>query len=124
MKIFFGGQIKNECEGELAAIVSVNSNENAYATYVAQPDSEQFRNLTGLRALSYPLARIYIGISRPIGEVIASKTNSKKTEEVDLKELDELVVDQYFIKNDINPTKQKRIILELVEDKYVVIDNR
>lgn len=122
MKIFFGGQIKDTCRGCLAALVSVNLHDETYATYVYPSSSEEFNNLTGLRALSYPLTRVYMGISREAGESILSNSQNRGIKEVNLDDLDRLVVSQYFIDNDINPIKPKRIVLESTEESYKVAD--
>ena len=122
--MFFGGQIKEKCKGDLAALVYVSPLDGVYNTHVYPPFSEKFIDLTGTRALNYPIARVYIGISQEAGERILSNSQNRNIKDVNLDDLDGLVVSQYFIDNDINPVKPKKIVLESIENGYKVVDVR
>ncbi len=120
MRIFLWGQIKERCRGSSAAVVYINYLDQTYHTHVDQMNSERFIDITGIRALSYPLARIYIGISEESGEQLLNNSQGKKTSEVKLEELDQIVASQYFIGNEFNLAIPKRIILEWDESGYRV----
>ena len=121
MRIFFWGQIKEVCRGDLAGIVYVNPLDQVYYPSVHQMNSDPLIDLTGMRAASYPISRLYIGISKEAGDRLLASTQDRKVNEVNLRDLDDLIAVQYFVRNDINSAKPKRVTLESTEEGYVVV---
>ncbi len=119
MRAFFGGQIKEDCRGNLAAVVSRSSSNDRFETFLYPVNSDEFIQLTGVRAVSHPPFRVYMGISLEVGEKIIRGISDKS---YTLKSLDELVVLPYFI--DKNLEKPPVIILNSTPNGYEVVNNQ
>jgi len=120
MRTFFGGQIKEECRGDLAVVVAKDETLKKYDTFLYPIDSEEFIHLTGVRAARYLPDRVYIGISHDAAKVVIQETVDKNPNEVDLRSIDMLVVHSYFL--DSNQEKPKRIVLESTLTGYEVVE--
>ena len=66
MKTFCGGQIRTDAIGDLAVVINVNMKDDKYNVFICTPLSEEFNHITGVMAASYPVERVYIGISNQI----------------------------------------------------------
>jgi hypothetical protein len=97
MRAFFGGQIKQECRGDLAAVIAKNRTSGEYDSFLYPTDSEEFIQLTGVRAVRCPVERVYIGISQSVGNELMKESNSKEFDKVNLRSLDVMVVNPYFL---------------------------
>ena len=69
MKVFFGGQIRDEYKGDLAAVVTRGERDELYSVFLYPILSDEFDHLTGLRSVHYPVERAYIGISHHCGNL-------------------------------------------------------
>ncbi len=96
MKAYYGGQIKREYRGDLAVVVTTNSDRKGYDAFMYPTNSDEFAHLTGSRAVLHPTDRVYIGVSHQAGEALLRSTNGKKIGELDFRSIDELVVIPYF----------------------------
>ncbi len=95
MKTYYGGQIKSECRGDLAVVVTARNHH--YDTFMYPVGSEEFAHLTGVRSVRSPPERVYIGVSHNAGEAVTRATNDQKIDEINLESIDELVVFPYFL---------------------------
>ena len=123
MKAFFGGQIEQSCRGDLAVVVNRESRDSkSYCVYICPQISDEFINLTGVRAVSSPLERAYIGVSHKIAEKIAMSLDDKLSAQVDLSDVDEMVVTPYFLNKYTD--KPERIVLESTQEGYRVSEEK
>jgi hypothetical protein len=104
MKAFFGGQIKQDCRGDLAVVITspkVASREN-YSAFLYPILSEEFVHLTGVRTTDHKVERVYMGVSQRAGERILKNLNDLSgrlmEQAVALVVSDEWVVTPYFLK--------------------------
>ncbi|MBS3124147.1 hypothetical protein J4437_05970 [Candidatus Woesearchaeota archaeon] len=112
MEIYFGGQIQAECRGNLAVIITKchpNDTLQRYESFIYSTTSDEFINLTGVRSVSHPLARVYLGISREAGENIVKAVGDKPVDKVDFKSIDCLVIGSHFL---MKASEPERIIIE------------
>lgn len=120
MRAFFGGQIKQEYRGNLAAVVSkeglyrenIPPEDNLFVccVFVYPIESEEFVHLTGVRDAANSTERVYIGVSHLTGEEIARRVNGRHADITDLRSIDQLVVVPHFL--DKYSDTPHRIILE------------
>lgn len=61
MEAYYGGQIKEEYRGNLAAVVTKEDGE--YGVFAPSMDDEDFIHLTGIRATRHSPERVYMGIN-------------------------------------------------------------
>lgn len=119
MKAFFGGQIKEECRGDLAVVVTRDETLTKYDTFMYETRSDEFVHLTGVRATRFMPARVYIGLSHEAGEAVIRGTVDKNPDNVDLRSIDQLVVHSYFL--EVGQEKPERIVLEATPEGYKVV---
>lgn len=126
MRAFFGGQIKTECRGDLAAVVSREmfrgGLSGSYDVFVYPIASEEFLHLTGARVPNNPLDRVYMGISSDAGNRIARYLNRVPSEAVSLRTMDELVVLPYFLEKYLE--KPETIVLESTREGYRIAGSK
>jgi hypothetical protein len=122
MRVFFGGQIKEDCRGDLAVVVARDDSLKKYDTFLYPTNSEEFVHLTGVRAARYQPDRVYIGVSHDAGESVIRGTVDRNPEEVDLRGIDRLVVHAHFL--DSNPEKPPRVVLESTQTGYKVVEGQ
>jgi hypothetical protein len=122
MRVFFGGQIKQDCRGGFAVVVSRDDSLKKYDVFLYPINSREFVHLTGVRAVSYPLDRAYIGVSHDAGQSVIRETVDRNPEKVDLGGIDRLVVPANFL--DSNPEKPLRIVLESTRTGYKVVEGQ
>ena len=80
--------------------------------------SEEFINLTGVRDAKSPTDRVYIGVSVEMGNRIASGVNGRRIDEVNLRSIDHMVVEPFFL--DKYPEKPRTVTLTSTPDGYQV----
>ncbi|MBI2575315.1 hypothetical protein HYV82_05520 [Candidatus Woesearchaeota archaeon] len=100
MNTFFGGQIKPEHRGDLAAVVNREqrgSMSPVYGVFLYPVSSAEFVHLTGVMAVNNPIERAYIGISAEAGNRIAAEVNGRRADKTDLTTIDKLFVVTYFL---------------------------
>ena len=95
MAVYLGGQIKKECRGELAVVVC-NGSGPEYDAFLYPIQSEEFVNLTGVRAASNPIVRVYSGVNQSSGQDLVRRVSSVHSDPTILRELDDLVVIPFF----------------------------
>lgn len=126
MRAFFGGQIKTECRGDLAAVVSREKCGGKlspmYDVFVYPIASEEFLHLTSIRVPNNPIDRVYMGISAVAGNEIAGSLNGVDSETVSLRTIDRLVVLPYFL--DKNLEKPDTIVLESTSEGYRIAGSK
>jgi hypothetical protein len=125
MRAFYGGQIKQDCRGDLAVVIRQRPREGAevephyYSTFLYSPTSEEFIHLTGVGSINQPIDRVFIGVSHNIGEDIALQTNNRPVSRVDLERIDRLVVTPHFLEK--NLPKPDKIVLRATLKGYEVV---
>jgi hypothetical protein len=115
MRVFFGGQIKEECRGDLAAVITRNKDSQKYSSFLYPIISDEFVHLTGMGTVHENPERVYIGVSREAGEIL--QVSNDNNGEVDFRGLDKLVVTAHFV--DSNIDKPKNIILKPTQDNGI-----
>lgn len=106
--------------GDLAVVVAMDTTLKGYATFTYPVTSEEFKHLTGVRAVQHPPERTYIGISPDAGREISGRLAGQNPEGFDLRSIDKLVVVSYFL--DRNQEKPNKIILESIRGGYRVVE--
>ena len=120
MKIYYGGQILEECRGKLAVVIAKSQSEpSRFDRFMYPIDSDEFMHLTGVRDAKYPNERVYIGVSNEAGENIMHYVGNKTREELDLRSLDNLVVYGFFVQRD-----KRTITLELSDGNCRVVEEK
>jgi len=103
MKAFFGGRIKEDCRGDLAVVVKREQEDpkekKTYEAYLCPVISDEFVGLTGVRDTKCQVERVYMGVSREVGNEVVGMV-SMNNANLDLDTLDVLVVTPYFLKRD------------------------
>lgn len=129
MRAFFGGQIKEECRGDLAAVVNrepspiTKLKSGECNVFVYPINSEEFIRLTGVMDTEDNLERVYIGICPEIGKRIARDLNGKQIDNyANLRTIDDMVVMPFFLDKYLD--KPKTIVLESIRDGYEVVLNK
>jgi len=101
MTTFLGGQIREEHRGDLGLVITREKAEQGkgefYGVFLYQILSEEFIHLTGMRAATTPVERVYSGVNQPIGNEIARDFNNAPVK-TDLMTIDRLLVYPYFLK--------------------------
>jgi len=120
MRAFFGGQIKEECRGDLAVVVARDETLEKYDAFMYPTKSEEFVVLTGVRAARYLPDRVYIGLSHDAGKSVIKGVVDKNPDKVDLEGIDRLVVIPHFL--GANQEKPNRIVLEAIPGGYEVVE--
>jgi len=120
MRIFIGGQIRQECRGDLAVIIARDETLEKYDAFLYPTNSEEFVHLTGVRAARYLPDRVYVGLSHDAGASVIIDTVNKNPDEVDLRSIDKLVVIPHFL--DANQEKPNKIVLESTSEGYRVVE--
>ena len=124
MRVFFGGQIKKECRGNLATVVSRQGTGQEkspwYDVFVYPIDSEEFVSLTGVREVNNPIERVYIRVSHKTGGEIANLVNGRHIDAIDLKIIDSWVVLPHFLDKYLD--KPSRVVLESTPNGYKVVE--
>ena len=95
MKSFFGGQIKEEHRGSLAAIVTSERGRDHYIISACHPLSEEFVRLSGVGQVAHPIERLYLGVSKEAVEKVREIHGLTRNEER-LNALDEILVIPIF----------------------------
>jgi len=109
MRAFFGGQIKPECRGDLAAVIT-HEDHQSYAGFVYHPfDDKEFIHLTGIRNISSPVERVYIGISQNSANLVMREKGALNTGTITLERIDEQLVFPHFLKQ--QPERHKRLVI-------------
>ena len=92
MEVYFGGQIRKEFRGDLAAVVMRGKH------FLGPISSKEFIRLTYRAGReSHLIERVYIGISSNVGDVISRIESTPGKSPTKLRDLDHLVVDAYFL---------------------------
>jgi hypothetical protein len=117
MRAFFGGQIQEDCRGELVAIINRGQEGSKYNVLVYPLVSEEFVHLTGVGDTKNPLERAYIGISYDAGERIIWHVSGAQID--NLRTIDKLVVTPYFLDKYLD--KPDQIILRSTRDGYEIV---
>lgn len=122
MRAFFGGQIKQECRGDLAVVVAREKTPEGcrYGSFMYPTNSEEFLHLTGVNTYHYPVDRVYMGLSHDAGQEVIRATVDQDPTNVDFRSIDRLVVNPYFL--DANLEKPKRVVLDSTPDGYKVVE--
>ncbi|GEM_PF-5975981 len=99
-KIFYYGQIKHDCRGPLAVIVTPGNDPNRLDNfmYSITEDNEELMFLMRGRGVRYSPVRAYFGVSREVGENLLRFPKEAPANQVDLEALDRLVVNPIFLK--------------------------
>ena len=108
MRVFYGGQIKEEHRGTLAVVINrgEQGRSEVYSVLIEDALSDEFTYLTGVGSVNMPPERVYIGVSPGVGKTIASVVNRQYVKETNLKSIDGLVVQPHFLdKNLETPDK-------------------
>ncbi|MDO8528538.1 MAG: hypothetical protein Q7S06_01440 [Nanoarchaeota archaeon] len=114
-RVFYGGQIKEDCRGDLAAVITEEDSE--YCVFLYPIASDDFNHLTGTRACRHPPIRAYIGINNKTGDEIASRAHSSS----DLDKIDTLIVySPFIIREEIE--RPSKIVLESTPKGYRIVD--
>jgi len=120
MKAFFGGQIKQDCRGDLAVVVRTHrAHEPRYSVSVNPVLSPAFVYHTGRGDLYYPMERVYVGVSESAGRLVVEAVDGKQADGVNLKGIDELVVSPEFV--DRFPQMPEMIVLRASGNSYAVV---
>jgi hypothetical protein len=103
MKAFFGGQIKQDCRGDLAVVITASKHsKEKYSTFIESVLSENFIYLTGIGSVDNPDERVYMGVSHEAAEKVIKKFNDLSSrfrkEEINWDSLDRDIVIPYFLK--------------------------
>ncbi len=134
MRIFVGGQIREKYrqkEGKLAVVVNKQElpkkaffleAEYVYGVFAYPVDSEEFVQLTGTRAVTSPIERIYIGVTPKVGDELARVLNNSPLNETRLKSLDGDMIYPQFIGSCVEP--QERIVLQRTSEGYREVKER
>lgn len=120
-RVFYGGQIREDCKGDLAAVITRENSECCAFLYPV--GSEEFNNLTGVRASKHPPIRVYIGINNRTGGEIASRVHdSGDLEGIDifLERIDISVVYPYFTVKE-ERERPSKIVLESTSEGYKIV---
>ncbi|MGV8086749.1 MAG: hypothetical protein ACP5N1_03905 [Candidatus Woesearchaeota archaeon] len=100
MNTFYGGQILEKCRGGLAVVISrdktLEDTKATYEVFTYDIISPEFIHLTGIRSVSHPVERAYIGISSEISNEIAKRVNNTPIKDMELQSIDSLVVMSFF----------------------------
>lgn len=120
MIAFFGGQIKQECRGNLALVIAMDENLRGYATFLYPIESEEFVHLTGVMDIKFPIERAYIGVSHETGRDISTLVNCRRVDLTDLRNIDGLVVMPYFLDKCLD--EPKRVVLGSTSNGYRVVE--
>jgi len=120
MRAFFGGQIAKDCRGDLATIIirepKGSVQEEFYSVLIEDLCSEEFIHLTGMGDVRSPVERVYMGVSKDIGEDIARKVNRKPVGSVDFRAMDASYIIPYFLNKNLE--KPEQITLKSTRDGY------
>ncbi len=93
--IFLGGQIKEECKGDLALLIyEVNQQRNHSLVLLGSPD---FNRLTGLDSFTNPILRGYLGIKQEVADQVIQQFYTDPQVK-NFVYLDQLVVNSYFLR--------------------------
>lgn len=93
--IFIGGQIKDECRGDLALLIYEVDRQRKYT--VCPQDSDTFNRLTDLYSFDHPLLRVYFGIKQEAADQVIEQFNTNPQVK-NFVYLDNLVVKSYFLR--------------------------
>ena len=114
MKAYFGGQIREDSRGDLAAVVRTNGDDDRYHVLLYDVSSIEFTHLTGVGTVQHPITRVYMQINHDAGERVIRQAQDKEITELDLRGLDHLVVEPHFVfKNHPAP---ETVILQMTSD--------
>ncbi len=111
MKSFFGGQIKKEHRGDLAAVITREKEKGEYGTFICSINSEDFIHLTGKGAAK----RAYIGLNQEAADDAARYGSDLNTGNVKIGGLDHLFVIPHFLTTNVQ--LPERIVLESSGDE-------
>ena len=120
MKVYLGGQINRNHRGTFALLIGANQSTESVDCFLHPLLSEDFFQITGERAASYPLERIYEHISPEIGKEIIRDVSDMRFKDIDFLELDRRVVINFFLNND--PERPDEIILRRTRTGYEVVE--
>ena len=97
MKAFFGGQIIEKYRGDLAIVLERDEPKGEYAPFMYPVISDEFVQLTGIRAARKLPDRVYMGISHDAGERIINSVSDQKFSNVSLRNIDRMIVIPHFL---------------------------
>ncbi|MFA6461124.1 MAG: hypothetical protein WCV90_02570 [Candidatus Woesearchaeota archaeon] len=93
--IFVGGQIKDECRGDLALLIYEVNRQRKYA--VCPKEGDNFNRLTDIESFTHPILRVYFGIKQEAADKVIEQFNVNPAIR-DFVYLDNLVIKSYFLR--------------------------
>lgn len=97
MVTYVGGQIKQDCRGDLALVITPGEVPRTYGAFLYTQEDPEFIVLTGVRAVEFPPVRIYAGVNKKVAEQIIDEVHHKRADDLNLREIDARVINSPFI---------------------------
>lgn len=102
MSTYLGGEIKPECRGGFAVVIThARDTESSYDIYCLPLSSPDFLSLTGIRKEErFPVDRVYIGVSPVAAKPLLEQAENLRSGATTIESLDSLLVLPYFLARD------------------------
>jgi len=117
MRTFVGGEIKPECHGDLAVVVTELNHR--YHAIVCQINSDEFVKLTDIKDARKMPYRVYVGVSESAADKVCETASSTHVTR-GLESIDDIIVKSYSL--NMNRGGPERIVLKKTDTGYKITE--